>query len=236
MADETETTTETEDQPPPAEPENQPTSEQPPEGQSPAEPEQPDQGQQHERAGDDLKAEARKWEHRSKSNKRERDEAVQARDQANATLEALRKALDPNSSQEEDPREVADRATKERDAKDQELRALRLERAAEKAAHKHGADPIALVDSRAFITELGKLDPADDGFTSDLNQLVTDTLEQSPRLKATQPAPARSVGDGNGHGNKTGQLSRADLATMTNDEITQARKDGRLASVMQGNN
>lgn len=184
--------------------------------------------------GRDWRAESRKWEDRSKRNKSDLDAATQRADQAEGLVDALRKALDPQAAEGEDAETVAERATQERDAKDAELRSMRLERAAEKAARKHGADVDALLDSRQFLTKLGELDPSSDDLADELDRTVTDTLQANPRLKAEQPKPARSVTDGNGSGHKAGQLTRSDLQGMTPDEITQARKDGRLDAVMKG--
>lgn len=178
---------------------------------------------------------SRKWEDRAKANKKEADRAAQENAQLKQTLEALRKALDPDgAAQEEDPGELAEKATRERDAKDAELRQLRLEQAAEKAGRTAGADVDALLDSRGFATKLHKLDPTGDDFDDELKSLVTKALEDNPRLKAPSPAPTRSVTDGAGTRDDKGQLTRADLASMTPDQITKARREGRLTSLGVG--
>ncbi|MEU0236773.1 hypothetical protein ABZ234_03715 [Nocardiopsis sp. NPDC006198] len=82
--------------------------------------------------------------------------------------------------------------------RDTELRALRVETAAAKAARKAGADVDSLLDSRTFAAKLGELDPSDDGFTAALDALVAKTVEDNPKYKATSPAPAASSGDFSG--------------------------------------
>ena len=90
---------------------------------------------------------------------------------------------------------AAQKAAADRDA---ELRALRVETAAAKAARTHGADVGALLDSRSFAGKLGDLDPSDDGFTAALDALVKTTVEDNPKYLAARPAPAASSGDFSG--------------------------------------
>jgi len=85
-----------------------------------------------------------------------------------------------------DPAKLTERLT----AAQSEARLLKIERAAEKAARKHGADVDALIDSRSFADKLGKLDPTADTFTDELDALVRTTVDANPKLKATQAAAA----------------------------------------------
>lgn len=177
------------------------------------------------KAGDDTdwKARARQHEDRSKANKVAADAAAQERDQAKATLDALRKALDPNAKDDEDPSETAKRAISERDQTVGELRAERLERAAEKAARRLKVDEVALLDSRGFVTALAKLDPKGDGFAEDLEAAVNAAVGSNPRLKVddkpTPPPPSTADMGGGGEG-KTG-------APKTVEEARAARRKRR---------
>lgn len=158
----------------------------------------------------------------------------QERDQLKATLDQLRKALDPDSKDEDDPKKVAEKATAERDATNQELRALRIERAADKAARKHGADPDALTDSKAFEKAAEGLDPEADDFASKLDELVKTTVENNPKLKAGQ-APSRSGSEFTGGSGNKSTFSRSQIAGMSQKEyadneeaILKAMSEGRI--------
>jgi hypothetical protein len=178
----------------------------------------------------DWKTRARQWEDTAKKNKT----AAEERDQLKLTMEAIAAALDPNASKDLDPEEVAKNALAERDAKDAELRQLRVEQAAERAARRAGADVDALLDSRGFIKAIASLDPTADDFADRLGDAVDTALKTNPRLKAAAPAPTRTVPDPGGTRDTGGQLSRADLAHMKPEEIVEARKAGRLNSLLKG--
>lgn len=178
----------------------------------------------------DWKARSRQWESRAKANR----DAAAERDQLKATLDTLRKALDPDAQADDDPHKVAEKAVAERDARTAELRSLRLERAAERAGRKAGADVDALLDSRGFLTALGGLDPDSDDFDGELAAAVAKAVEHNPRLKAASQAPTKSVTEPGAATDTNGQLTRADLAGMTPEQITEARRKGRLASLLRG--
>lgn len=172
------------------------------------------QGGQNDDAGkpatgdgdNEWKSRARQHEDRAKANKRAADEAAAERDKLATVLDGLRKALDPDGAgKSDDPAEIAARAVAEREQAAAELRLLKVERGAERAARKAGADVDALLDSRAFLARLEKLDPADAGFADDVAAAVDATLKDNPRLKAQQAAPPASpTGDMTGGGDKSG--------------------------------
>lgn len=141
----------------------------------------------------DWKARSRTWEDRAKANKKTADDAVAERDQAKARLDAVLKALDPDAGKDDDPAETAKKAISERDQHLAELKAERLERAAEKTARLLDVDEIALLDSRGFVTALAKLDPSADGFADDLKAAINSAVDANARLKngkKTAPPPA----------------------------------------------
>lgn len=146
-----------------------------------------------------------------------RDEAAGRRtevQQLRATLDGIAKALDPDAGDEKpDPAKLAEQLT----AKDNELRTLRVERAAEQAARKAGADADALLDSRAFAESLGQLDPTDKGFVAALDALVAETLKARPQYRASGQAPARSgapIPGGSGGAKKPTTLTDAVAARL----------------------
>lgn len=149
----------------------------------------------------DWKARSRTWEDRAKANKQAADTAAAERDQAKARLDAVLKALDPDAGKDDDPADVAKRALSERDQHLAELKAERLERAAEKAARALDVDEVALLDSRGFVTALAKLDPSADGFSDDLKAAINAAVGANARLKNDRrPAPPQNGGSMGGEG------------------------------------
>ncbi|MET8113807.1 hypothetical protein [Streptomyces prasinus] len=113
-------------------------------------------------------------------------------------------------------------------------RQTRVELAVHRNAARLGADPDALLDSRAFEKALGYLDPAADDFTSSMEQAVKQALEANPKLAAKAPEPktepstpaAGAPMDGAPGGKR--QLGATDVARMTPEQIDKAVKEGRL--------
>lgn len=169
-----------------------------PSGEQEAPQEQPAQtAEQGEQSGEQEQGEPKQFDEKYVAKLRE--EAAKHRNDKKTTeqelsqykgkLDQLRKALDPDASQEEDPAKVAERATQERDEKDKELRELRIERASEKAARKHGADSDALTDSKSFAKQASELDPTAEDFAEQMDALVKSTVDANPKLRAAQATP-----------------------------------------------
>jgi hypothetical protein len=76
-----------------------------------------------------------------------------------------------------------------------------IELAVYRGASKHGADPEALTDSRAFLKSLAELDPADEEFTKKVNAAIKQAVTDNPKLKAAS-APPRNSGDFSGSSEK----------------------------------
>lgn len=158
---------------------------------------------------EDWKARSRTWEDRAKANRKVADEATAERDKAKARLDAVLKALDPDAGKDDDPAETAKRAISERDQHLAELRAERLERAAEKAARRLDVDEVALLDSRGFLASLAKLDPSADGFSDDLTAAINAAVGANARLKndakpAAPPQGGAAMGGEQGKGAGSG--------------------------------
>ncbi|CAL9296781.1 hypothetical protein [Streptomyces sp. SudanB25_2051] len=129
-------------------------------------------------------------------------EAEQAAQRAQAErdelLAALRSVLDPSGAAgEQDPAKLAEQAATERDAALAEARQLRVELAAHQAAHKAGADPARLLDSRTVEKQLAALDPTDPKFAEQLDTVIAAAVEANPllRAEATAPAPPKGGAD-----------------------------------------
>ncbi|WP_406200132.1 hypothetical protein OG331_25190 [Streptomyces sp. NBC_01017] len=73
-----------------------------------------------------------------------------------------------------------------------------VELAVYRGASKHGADPDALTDSRAFLKSIADLDPSDEEFAKKVNAAIKKAVDDNPKLKAQGQAPARNSGDFSG--------------------------------------
>lgn len=75
-----------------------------------------------------------------------------------------------------------------------ERRSTLVELAVVRSAGKLGADAEALLDSRGFLSKLGKLDPAADDFATLVQDEIAAAVKDNPRLSAGTPA-TRSGGE-----------------------------------------
>lgn len=108
----------------------------------------------------------------------------------------------------------------------EQLSGERRERYAEKAARAAGLDGDALLDSRAFATKLGKLDPAASDFSTSLDALVRE-YKDDPKYQthSTGQAPARSGGNfSGGPGDQGATFTREQIARMSASEYAQNRE------------
>ncbi|MFK0289936.1 hypothetical protein ACIQU6_05520 [Streptomyces sp. NPDC090442] len=111
--------------------------------------------------------------------------AQQATAERDELLAALRKVLDPSGAAgEQDPARLAEQAATERDTALAEAKQLRVELAAHQAAHRGGADPARLLDSRAVEQQLAELDPAEAKFAERLDKVIAAAIEANPLLRA----------------------------------------------------
>lgn len=178
-----------------------------------------------------LRDEAGSHRTKAKSYEQERDQARQERD---AVLDELRKLVDPDSAETDDPAELAKKAISERDEAVARARDAQIQAAAGRAARALGADEDALMDSRGFLAELVKLDPSADDFADQIRAAVEAALEKRPGLRVVKEVPPPSTVEMTGGGENTGQLTRADLKTMTPRQIEDARKAGKLRQLLGG--
>lgn len=97
------------------------------------------------------------------------------------------------------------------------------------------ADP---TDALAFI-DLDKFEVSEDGSVDadEIADAIDTLIQNKPHLSAATVKRFQGTGDG-GARKATGpsQLTRADLANMTPEQITQAKKDGRLKTLLSGGN
>ncbi|MFJ1708567.1 hypothetical protein [Kitasatospora sp. NPDC088346] len=131
---------------------------------------------------------------------RQATEAAEQRDQLQAALDAINKAINPDAAgAESDPAQLAGQiADRDRQLADlsEQLRTARVELAAHKAAETAGARPDRLLNSRAFASAVAALDPADAQFDTALQAAITAAVEADPELyRAAGAPPARSGGE-----------------------------------------
>lgn len=140
-----------------------------------------------------LKARARQWETRAKQNKSELDKL---RAEQAALIDNIATALGLKPKADDDPKAVAEQLTSELTATRDELRQSRVELAVYRAAARHGGDPDALLDSRAFLRAVAGLDPDDEGFADAVADAIKAAVKANPKLAAQKASPPpRSSGE-----------------------------------------
>ena len=158
-----------------------------------------------------------------------------------ADYEELRQAAARLAEIEAQNQTELERATQERDAARQELESLResarearlraaiLGEAAK--ADRRVIDPEAVV----LMLDRSTLELDTDGNPTNVAKAMDSLLEARPYLVAPQggvrPAPGADQG---ARPRAANQVSEAELAAMTPEQIVQARKDGRLADLGVG--
>jgi hypothetical protein len=159
---------------------------------------QPQQGGQQPGSVDDLPGWAQKTirELRSESaasrtKAKEQADALAAFQATHQTqLDGIARALGlkPEDATPEQLMAARDAANADRDAERARARAAQVELAAYRAAAISGADPVKLLDSRAFVATLDGLDPSSDGFAQTVADRVATAIESNPSWRLA-PAP-----------------------------------------------
>ena len=160
-----------------------------------------------------------------------RTEAAAAKKAVEELKSSLGKALGfVSADKDADPKEVAAKLTSALD----DAKQSKVELAVYRSAGKD-VDVDALLDSRAFASAIGKLDPSSDDFDSELKALVKKTVAGNPKYKA-EPAvkvPDRSGADtGKGDRDNAGQLTYAEYQKLSPAERMKATKEGRADKVL----
>lgn len=165
-----------------------------------------------------------------------RNEAKAAKDEVAALKTAFAKALGLDGDKAEtDPKKLADQlatSTREAREKDAELAVYR--------GVPKDVDAQALLDSRAFVKDLHKLDPAADDFDEQRDALISKYAEKNPSKFKIAPAapaapkpPARSGGDTTGgSGENGGQLSYEQYKALPREERMKAVREGRANTIL----
>lgn len=99
------------------------------------------------------------------------------------------------------------------------------------AAAANKANPDALLDSASFLAKVRTLDPNGADFATQVTAAITAAVNANPILKATQAVGASGVDLGGGTGEQ-GQITEAQLHTMTPEQIVDAQNKGLLRSLL----
>jgi hypothetical protein len=164
-----------------------------------------------------------------------RDEAaanrVKARDAETAAEARINKILEAAGIKTaEEPLDPA-KLTADLSAKDQAIRALKVERALDKAARKAGADEDLLDAVLTRKGALAELDPSSDDFAQQLDALVRAEVDANPKLKAVRATGASGIELSGGTGEQ-GQITEQQLKTMNPDQIVEAQAKGLLRNLL----
>lgn len=96
------------------------------------------------------------------------------------------------------------------------------------AAASNGADPSRLLDSNSFMTSINGLDPADGAAVS---AAIKTAVAANKALKAAQAVGASGIELTGGTGEQ-GQITEAQLARMTPEDIVKAQEKGLLRNLL----
>lgn len=166
--------------------------------------------------------------------RRQERERFKDYDDVKAKADQFDKLQDEQRTQAE--KDAAARATAEaeRDQARQDLRNMKARTKIERAAQKAGA-----VDAEAVYALLdhNAIEYDDDGMPTNADALVDELLEERPFLKGGTAGTGgrKNEADQGARGNRgDGQLTREDLKTMSEQEISEARAEGKLRDVLAG--
>jgi len=123
--------------------------------------------------------------------------AKEAAKAASDRLAAVLKAAGLTPDGKEDPAEQLKAAVAERDAAVAKVRDTAVELAVYRSAGKAGADPDALLDSRAFLAAVKDLDPDAADFGDKVTAAIRAAVKSNPKLAATL-SPGRQGADHTG--------------------------------------
>ncbi|WP_224274075.1 hypothetical protein [Streptomyces sp. LS1784] len=167
-------------------------------------------------AGDDQAAEiARLTKELTDARKqvgKERNDAkaTAAQEARTALVQELGRALGLVQDEKDTPPDPA-KLTAEIERVTSAHRETAVELAVFRGAATHGADPGALTDSRAFMAQLAKLDPADDKFTAKVGEAIKAAVADNPKLAA---APAKTDSGSTDFNGSTGDKPKSTSSSV----------------------
>ena len=152
-----------------------------------------------------------------------RKEAADNRGAKNAETERVNAILKAAGikTDEPDPAELLKQSQAESSAAKRELAVF-------KSASAAGADPVKLLDRASFLTSIASVDPTDGPA---ITTAIEAALAADPSLKAVRAAGASGIEQTGGTGEQ-GQISEAQLAQMTPEQVVEAQEKGLLKSLL----
>lgn len=121
-------------------------------------------------------------------------------DEQAATLSKLASVFNPDAPADNDPAQALTTITAEAETLRAELTTARAELTVHTLAADNGANPNALLDSRAFLNSLQALDATADNYRDQVAEAIKTAVEHNANLSATGPAPAKGGAPGAGQG------------------------------------
>ncbi len=170
-----------------------------------------------------------------------------AREKQTAELKAMQEQIakigaifNPDANQPPDPAKLTEQLTAAQAetvrvsaAKDAEIRNLTIRAALPSILTKASADPGLTEAVLTANGALAKLDPTSATFGADLESAVAAAVEQNPRLKVT-PVATRSGAEIPGRTGGSDQLTLEQVRGMKPEQIEEARKAGKLRTLLGG--
>lgn len=148
----------------------------------------------------------------------------------NSKFEEMRGFLAKLSGVEEEatPEEVINSYKEKLEAQEQENRQLRETTALNAAVSKAKGDPALIVPYLRGSNALANLDPSAENYTSQVEELVQETVDANPKLRA-QAAPVSSGNTSNPTDNSgPRKYTLEDLEDMSANEIFELTQKGKL--------
>lgn len=112
-----------------------------------------------------------------------------------------------------------------------DARTASIKLAVYQAAGAHQGNPDALLDSNTFLAKVNSLDPTAADFSTQVSEAIKAAVAANSSLKAARAAGASTVDTAGGPG-ETGQITEAQLAQMSPEEIVDAQKKGLLKNLL----
>ena len=148
----------------------------------------------------------------------------------NSKFEEMRAFLAKLSGIEEEatPEEVINSYKEKLEAQEQENRQLRETTALNTAVSKAKGDPALIIPYLRGSNALANLDPSAENYTSQVEELVQETVDANPKLRA-QAAPVSSGNTSNPTDNSgPRKYTLEDLEDMSANEIYELTQQGKL--------
>jgi hypothetical protein len=144
-----------------------------------------DQGDQNDdKAGEDARIQRANRE--AAKYRTERNELQTKVGSLEETLQKLAAVLNPDASKDADPAKQLAEVTTTAQSLQAENAGLKAELLVHTIAGKHGGNPVALLDSRGFVTALHGLDPSAGDYAEKVAAAITEAVKNSPSLAAVQ--------------------------------------------------